>query len=144
MTCATVEGHVLPEREETHHVFEKTFGLGRVGWPRSFGPGGVEDLRSETCARSSCPPPPKEVGHPVAETVGLGRWFVHRSCLLGGAGGRHRNGLYLSGVPGERKPARAGDGHLQLPLRIVERRRRGESTGRFPANRQRRQREIGR
>ncbi len=35
-----------------------------VGWPGSFGPGGVDDLRSSSCPRSSSPPPPKEVGHP--------------------------------------------------------------------------------
>jgi len=37
---------------------------GGGGWPRSFGPGEVDDSRSASCPRSSPHPPPKEAGHP--------------------------------------------------------------------------------
>ena len=40
-----------------------------VGWPRSFGPGGVDEWRSASCPRSSSPPPPKEVGHPSGKSL---------------------------------------------------------------------------
>jgi len=61
----------------------------RVGWPRSFGPGGVDDMRLGRASRSSGgtirprsspPPPPKEVGHPP----GFFNWQLVIRNLSGG------------------------------------------------------------